>query len=196
MIRLPIWILWWLVQMAIKIPFAIMGLWMMRVMYYDRYTHINALPWYKKIFANPEDWRGGFKDYEGSVPTWYIEKMGGDSYRTFWRYHAIRNPADGLRNIKWLQLWIEKDKVKYWTPKYFDRYEPWADRTPGWRFYIAWQGFYAGLKLQWVREKTYSEIKLGFRVEPRDAHHELPESSVRKVLGASMASKVTWSRPV
>ena len=198
MIRLPLWILYWLVQVAIKVPFVLLGLIVHRGMFYDRYTHINALPKWKRLFANPEAWHGGHLGYEGSLPSWWRKRMemeGRSQYYAYYRYHAIRNPADGLRNIKWLQLWIEKDKVKYYTPKYLRYYEPWYMDKPGVYWYIAWQGNYAGLKVLWVEEEKFTEFKWGFRVEPRDAEEEIAEDSTRKHFGASFASKLRWRRP-
>lgn len=194
MLWMPIWLLMWAVQIFFKLLVAIPGVFIIPFLYRYRFTDIDNLPLWAILWANPEDWHGGHRNYDGSIPTWWMKrerKPGvpwGDSRYSFWRYHARRNPADGLRNIGWLQLWIDMDKVRYLTPKYFDHYEPWSDRTPGWRFYIAWQGPYMGMKLQWVREKSYSESKLGFRVEPRDAHHPLAENSARRHLGASFAS--------
>lgn len=200
MIRLPLWILYWLVQIAFKLPFAAAGLIVHRDMYYDRYTPLDELPKWKKLFANPEDWTGGFLGYEGSLPDWWKKRMelaGKTQYQSYYHYHAIRNPADGLRNIKWLQLWIEQDKVKFYTPTYLRYYEPWFVDVPGVHWYIAWQGNYAGLKVLWIhKNRKYTEFKWGFRVEPRDALEGLKDTSARKALGASFASKLKWRRPL
>jgi hypothetical protein len=197
---IPGGILWWLVQAALKLIVLIPGLAIVPVLYRYRFTDIKDMPWWSLPWVNPEDWHGGFKNYDGSLPTWWMKKERspgepyGDSLYSFWRYHARRNPSDGLRNFKWLQLWIDKKKVWYWTPELMEHYEPWYDRTPGWRGYIAGQGFWWGLKIQWVRDKSYSELKLGFRVEPRDAVYELKETSARRYLGASFASKLIFHR--
>lgn len=191
----PFWVARWVLQLALKLPLAFLGLLVMPLMYKYRYTDIDMLPLWAVPFANPEDWHGGHKNYDGSVPPWFQKKMEGSSeFWQFYKYHAIRNPADGLRNFSFLQLQIKKDKVRYWTPKYYEHYDPWYDDIPGVRGYIAWQGIHAGLKIQWIRENSYSEIKWGFRVEPRDAHHELAEDSTRRHYGASMATKFILNR--
>ena len=192
---LPAWVARWALQIALKLPLFILGLFVMPAMYQYRYTPLNELKWYQRMFANPEDWHGGFLNYEGSVPPWFKKKMSGSSeFWQFYKYHAIRNPSDGLRNYPSLQLQIDKDRVQYWTPEYMEHYDPWYSRTPKVRGYIAWQGIYMGFKVQWVREKAYTELKWGFRVEPRDAHEELAENSARRALGASMSNKFIINR--
>lgn len=181
----------WAVSIAFKLPTAVAGWFVVPFLYKYRYTDIDMMPIWSIPWVNPEDWHGGFLNYDGSLPTWWKNREG-DDFKSFYKYHARRNPADGLRNFAWLQLWIDKDKVWYWTPKFMEHYSPWWDRKPGWRGYIAGQGPYVGFKIQWVRKDTYSEVKFGFRVEPNDAKRELPDSSARKALGASFASKIKW----
>ena len=198
--RLPVWMAMWALQIAAKAVIGLLGLVMVAVVYQKRYTPLEQLPKWAILWANPEDWHGGFKNYDGSIPPWFKKKM--DKRSEFWqfyKYHAIRNPADGLRNVKWLQLWIDKDKVEYWTPVFYKHYDAWWVRRDDSEFtgvigYIAWQGAYMGLKVQWYRKESYSEIKFGFRVEPQDAVSELPEHSARRHLGASFANKVLVSR--
>lgn len=187
----------WAASIAVKAPTWALGFFVVPFLWRYRYTELDNLPLWAIPWANPEDWHGGFKNYDGSIPTWYRERMKDrPEWWQFYRYHAMRNPADGLRNIEWLQLWIKKEKVWYWTPKFMTHYEPWWDRTPGWRGYVAGQGPYVGFKIQWVRKKTYSEIKFGFRVEPNDAKRDLPDTSARKHLGASFASKIKWNSDI
>ena len=200
LIWIPLGFLWWIVQAVLKLAVLIPGLFIIPFLYRYRYTELDNLPFWVIPFANPEDWHGGHNNYDGSLPDWWKKKERkpgvpwGDSRYSFWRYHARRNPADGLRNFAWLQLWIEKDKVWFWTPRYYEHYEPWYDGTPGWRGYVAGQTFWWGFKIQWVRNNSYSEMKFGFRVEPRDARHELAEDSARRHLGASFASKLVFHR--
>ena len=220
----PVGLAWWTVQAALKLTVLVFGLLVIPFLYKYRFNALSNLPWWALLWANPEDWHGGHKQYVGSLPPWWMKKehvplkhvwripfnivrkwLGkqpwevpvkpwGDSRHSFWRYHARRNPADGLRNFRWLQLWIDREKVWYWTPQYFRHYEPWFYRNPGWRGYVAGQGVYFGLKVQWVREDSYSELKLGFRVEPSDAWYELDSNSARRHLGASFASKLVFKR--
>lgn len=190
------WVLMWIPQMALKLVFMAIGLVVMPAMFKLRKVPLKDLKWYQRMFANPEDWKGGVLDYEDSIPDWWATKNGRDM-KSFYRYHAIRNPADGLRNYKWLQLHIDQNKVEYRTPKYYRYYEPWhIGPKPGVYWYIAWQGIYAGLKVLWIEEDKYSEFKFGFRVEPRDSREPLKDPSARKELGASFASKLRWRRPL
>lgn len=196
MIRLPIWILMWVVQLAFKLPMWALGFIAMRFMYKKRYTPLGQLKWYQKLFANPEDWHDGFLQYDGSVPPWFKKRYAEKSeFYQFYRYHAVRNPADGLRNIKWLQLWIVPEKVRFKTNLYLEHYEPWFVDVPGVYWYIAWQGAHAGLKVLWIEKDKYTEFKFGFRVTPHDTEG-LKETSARRFLGASMASKLRWRRPL
>ena len=194
--KLPIMLAWWGIQIAIKLPTMLLGAVMVPLLYRYRYTDLQDLPFWAMPWANPEDWHGGFKDYDGSLPVWWVSRRGNDDFWSFYKYHAVRNPADGLRNFKWLQLWIDKNKVKYWTPKFYEHYEPWWDRTPGVRGYLAWQGMSLGVKVQWVRKSSYTEFKFGFRVEPNDAKRDLVDDSARKQLGASFASKLVLNREI
>ena len=224
LLRLPVGILWWVPQVALKLIVLVPGLFIVPFLYRYRFTELDNLPIWVMPWANPEDWHGGHNGYEGSIPPWWQAKthvpikhlwrvpfnwvrklLGkepwevpvkawGDSRHSFWRYHARRNPSDGLRNFRFLQLWIDREKVWYWTPDLYRHYEAWYDKTPGWRGYIAGQGFYIGIKVQWVRVNSYSELKWGFRVEPSDARFELAEDSARRHLGASFAGKVVFKR--
>jgi hypothetical protein len=171
-----------------KAPVYILGYLMVPLVYRYRDTDLKDLPFWAKLWANPEDWTGGTEGYTNSLPHWWKMREGND-FKAFYKYHAFRNGADGLRNFPKLQLRINPDRVEYWTPKYFRHYEPWYDRTPGLRFYIAWQGVWMGLKLQRVKEDSYWEVKWGWRVHPSDAHHSLAEDSARRILGASFANK-------
>lgn len=210
-VLIPFGVVIWCLQIAIKLPTVLLGYVVVPFLWRYRYTDIDMVPVWLIPWANPEDWHGGFLNYDGSLPKWWVDESiepltifgktirkgrehRGRGFWSFYRYHARRNPADGLRNIKALQLWIDRERVWYWTPTYFKHYEPWYDRTPGVRGYIAGQGAFIGIKVQWVREKSYSETKLGFRVEPLDAHRDLPDTSARKFLGASFASKLIIHR--
>jgi hypothetical protein len=211
---IPVGLLWWVVQAALKLIVLVPGLFVVPFLYKYRFTELDNLPLWAMPWANPEDWHGGHKNYNGSIPPWWQKKeylpikqwirklfrrdyhyeTYGESLYSFWRYHARRNPSDGLRNLDFLQLWIDKERVWFWTPRLMEHYEPWHDRRPGWRGYMAGQGPYIGIKIQWVRDSSYSELKLGFRVEPRDAIYELAENSARRHLGASFASKLIFHR--
>ena len=194
----PGMILWWLVQIAVKLPTVLLGFLVVPFLYRKRYTPLRDMPWWSKPWANPEDWYGGLLKNTDSLPKWWKKRMG-DGFWAFYKYHAIRNPADGLRNFPKWNLRVSKHMVHYWTPKYYDHYDPWYVRREDPDFtgvigYAAWSSVWLGVKVQWYRKESYSEFKFGFRVEPRDAHHDLHPSSARAKLGASFASKLIPNR--
>ena len=193
LIWLPFAPIWWFYQLLLKIPTALLGLFVVPFLWRYRYTQLDMLPFWAIPWANPEDWHGGTENYDGSLPHWWKIREG-DGKWAFYKYHAIRNPADGLRNFEKLNLKINKDSVYYWTPTYYRHYEPWHVKKPALIGYVAGQNVWVGVKLQWIRSKTYSELKFGFRVEPADAHHELAPDSARRLLGASFASKLILNR--
>ena len=184
------WLLWWLIYIVLfKAPVYVLGYLMVAVVYRYRDTRLDELPFWAKLWANPEDWTGGTLNNPDSLPDWWKAREG-NGFKAFYRYHAFRNGADGLRNFPKLNLQINKDRVEYWTPKYYKHYEAWYDQTPGLRGYICWQGIWMGLKVQYISEDWYAEIKWGWRVQPADAHHELLPDSSRRILGASFANKL------
>lgn len=187
------WPLWWVIQAAIKIPTAVLGLAVTPLLYRYRYRHISQMPWWSKPWVNPEDWTGGTMDYTGSLPTWWIKRRGGETLWDFYKYHAIRNPADGLRNFEKLNLQINPEKIEFVGNNGTGRYDPWAN-GPGFYWYLCWQGIWAGFKVQWVREKTYTEFKIGSRIEPRDTTVGPDPDGSRVLHGASFASKFIPNR--
>ena len=194
---LPFAPIWWFYQLLIKIPTAFLGLFVVPLLYKYRHLDIKDTPAWARPWINPEDWTGGVKNYYGSLPTWWTKDNGSD-LKSFWRYHAIRNPADGLRNYKWLNLRINPEKVYYWTDKPRKHYEPWfnadGDKVPRVQWYICGQNVWVGVKLQWIREKTYSEFKFGTRIEPWDAINGPDPKGSRAIHGASFASKLILRR--
>lgn len=203
---IPIWVAF----MAFKLVVVVLGLPIVAYMWRHRRTHMDLLldekPWLTP-WLNPEDWTGGsqYKKanvYE-SVPLWWIQREGSVKFGMWWHYHAIRNPANGLRNFEWLDLDIIPELVKYKTPQYLRYYEPWFVRDPdkvdpeyaprayG---YLAWQGFRAGAK--WVyhwNDERHFVLKIGWRVEPRDAYEEIDPDGIRHD-DAGFASKLLLYR--
>lgn len=132
---------------------------------YARWWHpiLNAL--------NVADW---WKSFE---PT--DKKERGAKFGSYYKYHALRNPANGLRSYEWLDLDIEMDKVRYVTSGILYPYEPDVMRgrdsplTTSW--YLCWQGLQAGFKLIHLwSDKRHLVIKLGWRVQPQDATTPIP----------------------
>lgn len=172
MIKLPIFILMWVLFLMIKAPTVLSGFFIIPLLYRYRSTHYKLLPWWTRPWANPEDWEGRGNG-NNSLPKWWIEQYG-NTFKEFYRYHAIRNPANGLRSFEWLDLDIISKLVEFKTNTKLRIYEPNQMRVydgalkTAW--YFAWQGHQAGFKLihLWNFER-HLVIKFGWRIEPSDA---------------------------
>lgn len=194
MLKLPIFILLWFGFMLIKLPTALTGVLVVPFMWRYRTTHFIYLPWWTRPWANPEDWEGGEGSDYDSLPRWWIVSHGVE-FKSWWHYHAIRNPANGLRSFESLDLDIDPDKVEYYTPHFFSVYEPHRLRNVGMRNagYLAWQGWKAGMKYIHIWSDTrHAVIKLGWRVEPVDALND--GGGGIGIEDASFASKVLLYR--
>jgi hypothetical protein len=198
MIRLPLFVAVWALFLAVKVPTLVAGLFAVPLLFRWRHVDYVQLPWWSRPWANPEDWQGGVHGVAGaSLPQWWIDREGA-GFWSFYRYHALRNPANGLRSFELLDLDVEQERVRYWTPRYLAFYEPWyvrplkhGPRTYG---YIAWQGVRAGAKLvhHWNDER-HLLLKIGWRVEPRDAHEQPRQPELAE--DASFATKlVLWRK--
>jgi len=171
MIKLPIFILMWAGMLAIKIPTWLLGFVMVLFLHKYRHKNYDTLPWWTRPWANPEDWEGQSNSGTYSLPDWYIEKHG-VGFRQFYQYHAIRNPANGLRSFELLDLDIAPEKVRFITKLEAWPYEPAIIRgmflKSNW--YFAWQGYRAGFKyIRIWNDERHFVMKFGWRVEPRDA---------------------------
>lgn len=199
----------WLAFMAFKLVVVIIGLPITAGLYFLRDQDKGELigtwmtPW-----INPEDWTGGPQAYlDHSLPEWWIERHDGKvTFGMWWHYHAIRNPANGLRNFEWLDLDPIPEMIRYRTPMYLTYYEPWHVRkgvdVPTIRIggtikhypknygYLCWQGFRAGAKFvhHWNDERHFV-LKIGWRIEPRDAHEPMDPDGIRHE-DAGFASKL------
>ena len=127
MIRLPIFILVWIGFLLIKIPTLIAGYFVVPFIYRYREVPYDDLPWWTRPWANPEDHKGGHASYAQSLPKWWIEKEG-ISFWSWYKYHALRNGANGLRSFEWLDLDIDGMLVDYRTAEYHKVYAPWYMR--------------------------------------------------------------------
>lgn len=127
-----------------------------------------------------------------AAPDWqfqgYILLPRGTGFFSFYHYYAIRNAANGLRAIDPIRLSIDWDRVGYLSSlsshfsldslsESYGTYEPEPLRRDGrkWAGYIAWQGWYAGMKVVYIWNKDrHLVIKIGWRIEPADVN-PLPE---------------------
>jgi len=192
-IKIPLFISLWVGFLFIKIPTIILGITIIPYIYkyrqveYD--TFMEKYPGFRP-WVNPEDWEGGYRTYRNSLPRWWVNSKG-DGFKSFWHYHAIRNPANGLRGVEWLDLDIKPEEVKFKTNTDIRYYEPNTVRANEEKtvWYLAWQGWQAGFKLIHIwSEERHLVIKFGWRVEPSDATEETV--SDMGIEDASFASKI------
>lgn len=189
--RFPIFLANWIGNIAIKLPTLFAGFIMVIPLYFYRKRAFDEVP---KIFLpwqNPEDWNDRIMGTENSIPQWWVNEMG-TGFWSFYKYHAIRNPANGLRNFDFIDLDLKEGEIYYWTPTYYKHYAPWYVgkyniKTCG---YIAWQGWKAGVEIIHIwNDERYFVFKFGWRVCPRDAVEGYSETSHRWQHGAGFASK-------
>lgn len=172
--RLPVFVLVWAFFIVLKAFTAFAGLFVVPFLYKYRNVPYQTM-WKEHSWSRPwvniEDWHGGWNGVLGvSLPQWWITKRGISAW-SFWVYHAIRNPANGLRTYEALDLDIVQEEVEFVTSSYYRMYEPSFIREANRKsaVYVCWQGWQAGLK--YVRIKSadkFFEFKIGWRVEPRD----------------------------
>ncbi len=150
----------WLGFLLVKAPTWALGWLAIPPMWRYRNTQYDQLPWWTRPWGNPEDWLGGPEAHSNCLPKWWVDKHG-DGFWSFYRYHAGRNGANGLRSFEWLDLDIDPKKVEYTTNILMRHYEPWHMRNlnAGARqseegatfqmvlaWYWCWQGWKAGYK--------------------------------------------------
>lgn len=188
--NLPIFIVMWVLMLLIKIPTALLGAIMVPLLYPIRNTLYEDLPFWTRPWANPEDWEGpGFG--EQSLPMWWVLSKG-TGFWSFYKYHAVRNPANGLRSFEWLDLDIVPHKVEFRRSKNYTqlRYDVHRIREQGLStvWYFAWQGFRAGFHIVHIwNSERHLNILIGWRVEPSDL---VTENDNIGIHDASFASKI------
>ena len=161
--RSPIFLANWIGNIAIKLPTLFAGFIMVIPLYFYRKRAFDEVP---KIFLpwqNPEDWNDRIMGTENSIPQWWVNEMG-TGFWSFYKYHAIRNPANGLRNYDFIDLDLKEGEIYYWTPTYYKHYAPWYVgkyniKTCG---YIAWQGWKAGVEIIHIWPELQRDIKFKF----------------------------------
>ena len=227
--RIPVFIVLWIAFLLLKYPTVLVGFFVVPFLYRHRKTLYKDLPAWTRPWANPEDWWGGPEGTENSLPAWWLKKTYvplqhkwrtvanwilakldkpllevptkayGTTRWSFYKYHAIRNPANGLRTYEFLDLDIVPEKVEYIAYPTLKHYDPWYTRryTPDVDFYcyLTWQGLQSCFKLiyHWNDEK-HIEFKIGWRVNPGDRKGFMDPDGTRKD-GAGFATKfLPWRK--
>jgi len=188
LLKSPLFLGVWIMQLAVKVPTMLLGLVVVPFTYKYRNTPLGETPAILTPWINPEDWYGGFPGFDDSLPPFWRKREGTGRWSHYW-YHAVRNPADGLRNYRFLNPIPDPGKMKYWTNEYRDNYEPWA---PGPRvsWYFCWQGYSLGsaLQIRWS-DSRYLALLFGLRLNPGEAKG-IRVNKEKLVWGASMATKL------
>ena len=198
LLRLPVFAVIWIGFLLIKIPTTIAGAVAVPLMWRYRETPYDKLPSWTRPWANPEDWHGGPQHFRNCMPKWWVQQKG-EGFISFWRYHAWRNTANGLRSFELLDLDIDMSRVHFVHSRYFRYYEPWHIRvySPKTKFacYAAWQGLQCGVKVLWMwSSKRHFVFKLGWRVEPRDAREKIDPSGIRWADAGFATKLVPWRK--
>lgn len=162
MIKLPVQVSMWLLYLAIKIPVALSGSVMVAIIYFYRNTPYDRLPFWTKPWANPEDWMGRGNMIAGSLPKWWFIKEG-SGFKSWYHYHAIRNPANGMRSYEFFDLTIDPNEMEFVRSSNFSerRYDVSAVRNAGLKYvwFYAWQGLQAGFEFIYIWHGAYTRTR-------------------------------------
>lgn len=184
---------------VLTIPVQLAGFVMVAAAIPYRKTPLADLPRWLIPWANPEDWTGGWLGHtpkDNCVPLNLRADYSG--IVGFYRYHAFRNRAHGLRNYEWYLLKIRPAAVAYYATDDIPWFQDWWLWKAGFAvagksyWYVAWQGKYVGVK--WIRyfkafgALRYVEMKFGWRITPADTNF-LP-SSMRHLHGTNTTLQV------
>lgn len=194
--RLPFFLVVWAMVMAIKITVVLGGLVMVAILYRWRHVPSGDVPFVFTPWRNPEDWNDGPRGTKESLPAWWIKRRGGAGFWDWYKYHAIRNPANGLRNYSLFVIdyehapryeFICSDYRKGWGIWEWKHETPDKPRT--W-WYLCWYNWQLGAEFKHVwNDERYFVVKFGWRITPTDKVDGLPETSVRRQVGSGFASK-------
>jgi len=187
-------------RQVVSLPFEIVGLVVVPLAGMYRKKPLSEVPSVFLPWANPEDWTGGYLDHrpeDNCVPNNLRDRYRG--WFGFYRYHALRNRAHGLRNFSWFTLKLDQDSIGFKTNIYMPFYAHWWIQQyiptkifSGASFwFLAWQNQHVGYtylryfkifgKMYWFRSKA------GWRIGPRDKREGFDPRSTRWVHGSSVA---------
>jgi hypothetical protein len=175
----------------LSVPLQILGFFVVPLLWRYRKVDLPSMLTYNKwatLWVNPEDWTAGWRghppEYE-CLPKNFRE----DGWKGFWgfyRYHALRNRAHGLRNYSWWSVKLKEGEIEYLTPKKLHSYGDWwiwkrENPKAGDKYwYFAWQGRKIGFKciryFEFRGKLRYYQCKFGWRIGPYDAHGRIESS--------------------
>ena len=111
MARFPVFVLVWILFIAIKLPTMLLGLLVVPLLYRYRHRPFHEVPKVFLPWLNPEDWNDGHRGTPESLPQWWMNQEGA-GFKCWYDYHAKRNPAKGLRNFESIDLDFNPELVE------------------------------------------------------------------------------------
>lgn len=175
-------------RLLAKIPFQVLGLVMVVIAYRYRDTDLADVPKWLRPWVNPEDWTGGWLEHQpgdNCVPPDLRDEFSG--FWGFYRYHALRNRAYGLRTWDFFNLRLKEGEIHYKTNQDLKSYSDWWLFKNGYAkqgaryWYFAWQGGRIGFAyiryFKFLGKLRYYQCKFGWRIHPRDADGFNPTSN-------------------
>lgn len=181
MIWLPVFILAWLLRLAVFLPLAIIGVPLLyllaqvghvetrRSKRFDRYL----LQWRPPfgLYCNDEDGIDGLRGNDPAQQWWADKTASWSPQKRIWVWSALRNPVDSLRWVRLLNPRIDPTHVRFVGMDH----EP-AKGENGW--YLAWL---SGTPYSCIRvERQGWRFWLGWKLKPED-RNGLQSSDVRTI---------------
>ena len=175
----------------LSLPVQILGFFVVPFLWHYRKVDLASMLRYNKWatpWVNPEDWTGGWRghppEYE-CLPKDFRED-GWTGFWSFYRYHAMRNRAHGLRNFSWWNLPLKEGEIEFETPEHIPAYADWyiwkykKPKAGDKYWYFAWQGRRIGFKciryFEFRGKLRYYQCKFGWRIGPYDADGRISTS--------------------
>ena len=93
------------------------------------------------------------------------------------KWSAFRNPVNNRRFLPVfgiLLLDVGASKVRARSNCELDPHEDWINRGPGFYWSYCWVGVRSGLNVRWPYKNGYRQIRLGWKILPRDAFGTIP----------------------
>lgn len=166
--RLPIFVVFWIVRLAIFLPLAIMGI---PLVYWQtsrgkhsprpskRFSHTLLLwsTWFMWPWQNEEDGVDGLRGGDPAQQWWADKTAGWSPQKRIFVWSALRNPVDSLRWVPVLNPQLIPREVHFIGMDH----EP-EKGEGGW--YFAWMGPYSCIRY----ETKHFRFWFGWKIRPED----------------------------
>lgn len=186
MILLPLHVLAWLLRLVAVLPLWLLGFplcyvlgrrsaWSVqrsRFFREDNGTARLRLQWepsWAFPWSNDQDGITGPPSFMPDAPTW----------KRAFVWSAWRNPVNNLRFVWPFGIRIEPERVRTWSNCPNSPDEDWTGRGVLWSY--TWQGVFSGLWVRWPYRGGHGQLRIGWKLIPRDARMAPPETDHRSV---------------